>query len=110
MKFTLAHSAAGNLLALRGGYDRGQGLANSCSLRPPLERMLDIVLYLVHHCAIDVVVREKKINARFYHSATGASPVLEWIRSLPLEDRHAIGQDLARVEFGWRLGCLCAAH
>ena len=30
------------------------------ALRPPLERMLDIVLYLVHHCAIDVVIREEK--------------------------------------------------
>ena len=46
----------------------------------------------------------KKIDARFYHAASGASPVLDWLRSLPIEDRYVIGQDLARVEFGWPVG------
>ena len=41
----------------------------------------------------------KKISTRFYHTASGASPVLEWLRSLPPDDRYEIGQDLARVEF-----------
>jgi phage-related protein len=52
----------------------------------------------------------KKIVARFYHTALGTSPVVEWLRSLPLDDRHAIGQDLARVEFGFPVGMpLCRA-
>jgi phage-related protein len=34
----------------------------------------------------------------------GAEPVLEWLRSLPAEDRRAIGTDLATVQFGWPLG------
>ena len=46
----------------------------------------------------------KKIEARFYHAAGGASPVLDWLRSLPIGDRYVIGQDLARVEFGWPVG------
>ena len=46
----------------------------------------------------------KKIVARFYQTASGACPVLEWLRSLPVADRHAIGGDLARVEFGWPVG------
>ena len=41
----------------------------------------------------------KKIAPRFYHTASGASPVLEWLRTLPPDDRYEIGQDLARVEF-----------
>jgi len=36
--------------------------------------------------------------------------VLDWLRSLPIDDRHAIGQDLARVEFGFPVGMpLCRA-
>ena len=36
--------------------------------------------------------------------------MLEWLRSLPIDDRHAIGQDLARVEFGFPVGMpLCRA-
>ena len=55
-------------------------------------------------------MRHKKIEARFYHTASGASPVLDWLRSLPIDDRHAIGKDLARVEFGWPAGMpLCRA-
>ncbi|MDH5666396.1 MAG: type II toxin-antitoxin system RelE/ParE family toxin [Nitrospira sp.] len=54
--------------------------------------------------------QRKKIVARFYHTAGGANPVLEWLRSLPIADRHAIGQDLARVEFGFPVGMpLCRA-
>jgi phage-related protein len=30
--------------------------------------------------------------------------VLEWLRSLPAEDRRAIGIDLATVQFGWPVG------
>lgn len=52
----------------------------------------------------------KKITARFYHTESGASPVLEWLRSLPPDDRYEIGQDLARVEFRWPIGMpLCRA-
>jgi phage-related protein len=36
--------------------------------------------------------------------------VLEWLRSLPPDDRYEIGQDLARVEFRWPIGMpLCRA-
>ncbi len=30
--------------------------------------------------------------------------MLEWLRSLPAEDRRAIGTDLATVQFGWPVG------
>lgn len=50
------------------------------------------------------IVRNEKIDARFYHTASGASPVLDWLRALPIDDRREIGQDLARVEFGLPVG------
>ncbi|MFM9969294.1 MAG: type II toxin-antitoxin system RelE/ParE family toxin [Burkholderiales bacterium] len=46
----------------------------------------------------------KKIVARFYQAGDGTCPVREWLRKLPVVDKHAIGGDLARVEFGWPIG------
>jgi phage-related protein len=44
------------------------------------------------------------IPAFFYRMAAGAEPVLDWLRSLPPEDRRVIGTDLATVQFGWPIG------
>lgn len=46
----------------------------------------------------------EKITARFYHTESGSSPVLEWLRSLPSDDRTEIGQDLMRVQYRWPIG------
>ena len=48
--------------------------------------------------------RPLEIHVRFYRAAAGREPVLEWLRSLDKEDRHAIGLDLMRVQFGWPIG------
>ena len=32
------------------------------------------------------------------------APVLDWLRGLDKDDRHAIGLDLMRVQFGWPIG------
>src|SRR5690242_19677027 len=54
--------------------------------------------------------RLTEIPVVFYRSAAGAEPVREWLRSLPAEDRRAIGVDLATVQLGWPLGMpLCRA-
>lgn len=45
-----------------------------------------------------------EVPVRFYRSATGREPVLEWLRDLGREDRRAIGLDLMRVQFGWPIG------
>ena len=45
-----------------------------------------------------------EVPVRFYRSATGREPVLEWLRSLEQEDRRTIGLDLMRVQFGWPIG------
>jgi phage-related protein len=45
-----------------------------------------------------------EIPVRFYRSAAGSEPGLEWLRSLNREDRRAIGLDLMRVQLGWPVG------
>ena len=41
---------------------------------------------------------------RFCCTEAGRSPVLDWLRGLDKADRHAIGLDLMRVQFGWPIG------
>lgn len=54
--------------------------------------------------------RPKKIPLLFYRTKAGSEPVRDWIKSLPESDRHAIGLDLMRVQFGWPIGLpLCRA-
>ena len=45
-----------------------------------------------------------EIPVRFYRTAAGGSPVLDWLRGLDKDDRRAIGLDLMRVQFGWPIG------
>ena len=45
-----------------------------------------------------------EIPVRFYRTEAGRAPVLDWLRSLDKDDRHAIGLDLMRVQFGWPIG------
>jgi phage-related protein len=40
----------------------------------------------------------------FYRTRAGTDVVLEWLRSLDDADRHAIGQDLMRVQYRWPVG------
>ena len=48
--------------------------------------------------------RLTEIPVVFYRTSGGVEPVLEWLRSLPPDDRRAIGTDLATVQVGWPLG------
>ncbi len=51
-----------------------------------------------------------EIPVVFYRLAAGSEPVREWLRSLPAEDRRAIGGDLATLQVGWPIGMpLCRA-
>jgi phage-related protein len=45
-----------------------------------------------------------EVAVRFYRSGAGREPVLDWLRSMPKEDRQAIGFDLMRAQFGWPIG------
>ena len=51
-----------------------------------------------------MIDRTKKLPARFYESPAGRKPVREWILELSDGDRHVIGKDIQKVEFGWPLG------
>ena len=51
-----------------------------------------------------MVDRKKKLPARFYVNALGHRPVRDWILGLALADRHKIGTDIQKVEFGWPIG------
>jgi phage-related protein len=46
----------------------------------------------------------KKVQARFYETASGTKPARDWLLSLPVADRRTIGKDIQRVEFGWPIG------
>lgn len=48
--------------------------------------------------------KRKILPATFYRTAAGSEPVRTWLKSLSLEDRQLIGEDIATVEFGWPLG------
>jgi phage-related protein len=48
--------------------------------------------------------RLKKLPAKFYLSAAGRNPVRDWILDLAEADRHTIGKDIQKVEFGWPIG------
>ena len=45
-----------------------------------------------------------EIPVRFFRTASGREPVLDWLRTLDKEDRRIIGMDLMRVQFGWPIG------
>ncbi len=51
-----------------------------------------------------MIDRTKKLPARFYVNAAGRRPVRDWILDLPAADRHTIGKDIQKVEFGWPIG------
>lgn len=51
-----------------------------------------------------MIDRTKKLPARFYVNPVGRKPVREWILELPEADRHIVGKDIQKVEFGWPLG------
>jgi phage-related protein len=52
----------------------------------------------------------KRLPAAFYQLPSGRQPVREWLKSLTLEDRKIIGEDIKDVEFSWPIGMpLCRA-
>ena len=64
---------------------------------------------ILHWCANfgtlqSMIDRSKKLPARFYVTPAGGKPVREWILAMSGADRHTIGKDIQKVEFGWPLG------
>ena len=44
------------------------------------------------------------LDVVFYKTEAGNEPVREWLKSLPRDDRRAIGEDIKTAQFGWPLG------
>jgi len=51
-----------------------------------------------------------KIPLLFYRSLAGTEPVLEWIKSLPPDDRREVGRDLMRAQWRWPVGMPLCRH
>jgi len=49
---------------------------------------------------------KKIVSVQFYKSGNGAEPVRKWLKSLPIQQRKIIGEDIKTVEWGWPLGAL----
>ncbi|MDQ0396423.1 type II toxin-antitoxin system RelE/ParE family toxin [Labrys monachus] len=46
----------------------------------------------------------EQLPAVFYRSSSGAEPVRDWLKDLPVADRRIVGLDIHLVEFGWPIG------
>ncbi len=44
------------------------------------------------------------LAVRFYKTEGGTEPVRDWLKSLSMDDKKAIGADIKTVQFGWPLG------
>jgi phage-related protein len=51
-----------------------------------------------------VVKPERPLAVRFFRTATGNEPAREWLKRLPSEERHIIGEDLLTVQYAWPVG------
>lgn len=51
-----------------------------------------------------MVEPRKVLQAAFFVSETGKRPVRDWLMELLPEDRKAIGEDIATLEFCWPVG------
>ncbi len=47
---------------------------------------------------------ERPLSVVFYKTDAGNEPVRDWLKSLPSEERHSIGEDLLTVQYGWPVG------
>ena len=45
-----------------------------------------------------------KVPLVFYRGRTGNEPVRDWLKTLPIKERHAIGTDLLRAQWRWPVG------
>ncbi|HLY61844.1 MAG TPA: type II toxin-antitoxin system RelE/ParE family toxin [Terriglobia bacterium] len=46
----------------------------------------------------------RKIPLIFYRTEAGSEPVRDWLKGLPVSERHAIGRDLLRAQWRWPAG------
>ena len=47
---------------------------------------------------------ERPLHVVFFKTSAGNEPVREWLKGLPPEERHTIGEDLLTVQHAWPVG------
>jgi phage-related protein len=47
---------------------------------------------------------DRPIRVAFFRLDSGGEPVRDWLKSLPKEQRKAIGEDVKTLQFGWPIG------
>jgi len=47
---------------------------------------------------------DRPLAVVFFRTEAGNEPVREWLKSLPREERHTIGEDLLTVQHAWPVG------
>jgi len=66
---------------------------------------------MVHYKLSKKVKNGPKLAVKFFKQpASGSEPVREWLRTLPDDERKAIGEDVKAVQFGWPLGLPLVDH
>ena len=45
-----------------------------------------------------------RLQVLFFRTEGGSEPVREWLKSLPLDEKRIVGEDIKTVQFGWPLG------
>ena len=48
--------------------------------------------------------KDLRLKVMFFRTRRGNEPVREWLKSLPLDEKRIIGEDVKTVQFGWPLG------
>lgn len=50
------------------------------------------------------MIDEPRLKVIFFKTLSGNEPVREWLKSLPMQDKRVIGEDIKTAQFGWPLG------
>ena len=45
-----------------------------------------------------------RLKVVFFRTSRGSEPVREWLKSLRMEEKRILGEDIKTVQFGWPLG------
>jgi phage-related protein len=58
-----------------------------------------------------MINNKPKLSVKFFQQqASDSEPVRDWLKSLPIEDRKAIGEDIKAAQYGWPLGLPLIDH
>ena len=63
---------------------------------------LTFVPKLVHSSSMDF--GKPRLGVVFFKTGSNSEPVREWLKSLPMSHKKAIGEDIKTIQYGWPLG------